>query len=65
MFDKIEKVVKIFPVGKSGDANPDLTYWLSRPPEERLAAVEFLRSQVDETSRRLQRIGRIVQRQQR
>lgn len=32
-------------VDKSEEMNADLKYWLSKTPEERLEAVEFLRSQ--------------------
>jgi len=32
-----------FRVASFGDDSTDLEYWLSRPPEERIAAVEMLR----------------------
>lgn len=32
-------------VGKSEKENADVEYWLSKTPEERIEAVEFLRSQ--------------------
>ena len=40
----------------------DRKYWLSRPPEERLSAVEFLRKQHYGNSARLQRTARVIQR---
>jgi hypothetical protein len=40
----------------------DLTFWLSRPPEERLAAVEYLRRQHYGSTTRLQRVARVIQR---
>jgi len=40
----------------------DLAYWRSRPPEERIAAVEFLRRQFHGNTTRLQRSARVVQR---
>jgi hypothetical protein len=39
----------------------NLEYWLSRPPEERIEAVEILRRQVyGEDTPRLQRVVRII-----
>ncbi|MBI4370758.1 MAG: helix-turn-helix domain-containing protein [Elusimicrobia bacterium] len=32
-------------IADAADTGADLRFWLSRPPEERIAAVEFLRSQ--------------------
>src|SRR5207247_182028 len=37
-----------------------LDYWLSRPPVERLAAVEFLRSQFHGPGARLRRVHRVL-----
>ncbi len=42
--------------------NHDLAYWLSKTPEERIAAVEYLRRQLHGSSTRLQRSARIIQR---
>jgi hypothetical protein len=39
----------------------NLAYWLSRPPEERIAAVEMLRKQYYGTIPRLQRTVEIIQ----
>ena len=38
----------------------DLKYWLSRPPAERVAAVDFLRKQYHGSSERLQRSVRVI-----
>jgi hypothetical protein len=38
----------------------DLAYWLSRPPEERVATVDYLRKQCYGSSTRLQRSARVV-----
>jgi len=40
----------------------DLAYWRSRSPEERVAAVEFLRRQYYGSTARLQRVARVTQR---
>ena len=42
----------------------DLAYWMSKTPEERIAAVEFLRRQYYGSSARLQRVARVVKRSQ-
>ena len=42
-------------------AKRDLAYWLSRPPAERLAAVEAYRKQYYGSLPRLQRVARVVQ----
>lgn len=43
----------------------NLEYWLSRGPEERLAAVDLLRRQICGDTERLQRTARVIQRSQR
>jgi len=42
-------------------AKDDLAYWLSRPAEERVAAVDYLRKQYFGTMGRLKRVVRVVQ----
>ena len=42
--------------------NRSLAYWRGRPPEERLAAVEFLRRQFIGPGARLQRVLRVTTR---
>ncbi|NLX13102.1 MAG: hypothetical protein GXY44_05520 [Phycisphaerales bacterium] len=56
----IEKVVHKYVLGDPAAKKRDLEYWLSRPPEERLAALEMLRKQHDGYSSRLQRTVRVV-----
>ena len=58
---RIRKVVKFTTFKEVEESNPDLEYWLSRTPEERLEAVEFLRRQVYGRPARLQRVLRIVE----
>lgn len=58
----IKKVVKILDLNDKDKNLDDLKYWLSKPPEERIAAVEYLRRQFHGSSERLQRVARIVQR---
>ena len=43
----------------------DLAYWLSRPPAERIEAVEILRRQHDGSAARLQRVARVLERPRR
>lgn len=48
-----------FSVCDIGDEESDLTYWLGRPPEERLAAIEFMRQMMygyDPTTARMERV---------
>jgi hypothetical protein len=60
----IQKIVKKNNVDDFSSIREDLTYWLSRPPEERVAAVEYLRRQYHGNTARLQRSARVVQREQ-
>ena len=48
-----------------GHPRQDLAFWLSRPAQERVAAVEFLRRQFDGSGARLQRVLRVTHRQPR
>lgn len=59
----IEKVVHRFKLGDPQSAQDDLRYWLSRPQEERVLAVERLRGQFYGHSERLQRVARVVKQQ--
>lgn len=50
---------KVFSVVLMSEIEKDLTYWLSKTPEERLEAVEFLRQLIfcyDPATERLQRV---------
>ncbi len=58
----IKKVVKISNLNDKELISDDLKYWLSKSPEERVAAVEFLRRQYHGSTERLQRVARIIQR---
>jgi hypothetical protein len=60
----IRKVVQIHRMDGYSEIRQNLEYWLSRPPEERIAAVEELRRQVYGDSHRLQRVARVVQQTQ-
>jgi hypothetical protein len=40
----------------------DLAFWLNKTPEERISAVEILRRQYNGSSKRLQRVSRIIER---
>ena len=57
----IEKVIKKRCL-ESSSAKEDLAYWLTRPPEERINAVEELRIQHHGRSARLQRSVRVIKR---
>jgi hypothetical protein len=55
---------KVINVKNLSDLKPsnDLSWWLSRPPEERIEAVEILRRQYHGNTERLQRVARIIER---
>jgi len=57
----IQKIVKKSRIDDLSSIQEDLAYWLSKSPEERIAAVEFLRRQHDGKIARLQRSARIIQ----
>ena len=59
---KLERVLRVTSFDEERRRRPALTFWLSRPPEERIAAVEFLRRQVDGSGARLRRVHRVVER---
>lgn len=60
--DMISKVVKIKDLKDQNAISDDLKYWLEKSPEERVAAVDYLRKQLHGDSARLQRIVRVIQR---
>ena len=60
----IKKVVTIKDINDKQMVLDDLNYWLSKLPEERVEAVEYLRRQFHGSSERLQRVARVVQRSQ-
>ena len=57
----VEHVVRKVPLNQSS-IQVDLSFWLDKAPEERLAAIEQLRQQIDGSTARLQRVARVVQR---
>ena len=60
----IEKKVRKRPLNDKSATADDLAYWLSRTPEERVAAVEYLRNQFygHKGRPRFQRVARFVKR---
>ena len=62
MIYMIEKVVHKFKLSEYDEVQADLEYWLSRSPEERVAAVEFYRRQMHGDLPRLQRVARVIKR---
>jgi hypothetical protein len=56
----IEKTARKCRLEDHDQAREDLAYWLSKTPEERVAAVDFLRRQVHGTDQRLQRVARVI-----
>ncbi len=57
----IQKVITKRNIDRSSILD-DLAYWQKRSPEERISAVEILRRQYYGSTRRLQRVSRIVER---
>ncbi len=57
----IKKVVTRHVLGDTTAAKSEVAFWLSRPPTERLAAVDTLRKQYHGSSNRLQRSVRVIQ----
>ena len=58
----IQKVVTRRNVQELFSMQEDLAYWLSKTPQERIAAVDYLRRQYYGSAARLQRVARVVQR---
>ncbi len=56
----IRKVAKLYHMDEYDEAEENLRYWLSRPPEERLAAVDELRRQCYGPTQRLQRVATVI-----
>lgn len=57
----IQKAVHKTSLKHHDEIRQNLGYWLSRPPEERVAAVDYLRKQFYGNTERLQRVARVVQ----
>jgi hypothetical protein len=58
----IQKIVKKHRVQERTTTQEDLAYWLSKTPEERVATVDYLRTQYYGNTARLQRVARVIQR---
>jgi hypothetical protein len=58
----MEKIVRKLRLGEESPKD-DLAYWLGRPPEERIEAMEILRREWFGDTAGLQRTARVVQRQ--
>ena len=58
----IKKNIMKYHLRDASRIKQDLEYWLSKPLEERIAAVEYFRTQYYGSSARLQRTVRVVQR---
>jgi hypothetical protein len=57
----IKKTVKKRRLDDPSAMQDDLDYWLSRPQEERIETVDYLRRQYHGDTARLQRVARVVQ----
>jgi len=58
----IQKVINRRDLHDFSSIKEDLIYWLRKTPEERVAAVDYLRKQHHGSTERLQRSVRIVKR---
>ena len=58
----IQKTVKTKNLLRNDSIADDLKFWLSKSPEERVSAVEYLRRQYHGNTARLQRIAKVIQR---
>lgn len=57
---ELQRVVRLTSWDEEERTRPALRYWLSRPSAERVAAVEYLRRQVDGSGTRLRRVLRVL-----
>jgi hypothetical protein len=58
----IQKIVSKRDLRDFSEVKENLAYWLSRTPEERIQAVEYLRKQSYGSTTRLQRTARVIKR---
>jgi len=58
----IEKIVQKGNLKGFSEVKGNLAYWLSKTPEERVAAVEHLRREHNGSTARLQRVAKVFQR---
>jgi hypothetical protein len=61
----MEKIVKKMPMDGVQEMRDNLAYWLSRPPDDRVAEVFRLREMVCGNTQRLQRVARVIKRSRR
>ena len=61
----IRKTLQKHDFDNFSEIRQNLEYWFSRPPEERLAAVDALRREYYGDSQRLKRVVRVILRQHR
>ncbi len=61
----IKRVVKKGSLDDSFRKKTNSAYWLTKSVKERIEAVEMLRRQYDGNTARLQRVVRVIQREQR
>jgi hypothetical protein len=61
----MQRVVRKGKLREVSEVKDNLSYWLSKTPEERVEAVEYLRRRLHGSSARLQRSARVIQRSQR
>ncbi len=61
----MERTIKKRSLQEAGSARDELSYWLGKSPEERVAAVDALRRQYYGSAERLQRVARVIQREPR
>jgi len=60
----IVKVIRKGNLKDFSEVKENLVYWLSKTPDERVSAVEYLRRQLNGSSARLQRSVCVIQRSQ-
>ena len=60
----VQKTVRKYTLQEYSEIKENLTFWLAKIPEERVAAVELLRRQYHGSTIRLQRSARVIQRSQ-
>lgn len=58
----MKKVIRKGNLQNLQSAKNDLMYWLSRPANERVATVDYLRKQYYGSTGRLQRVAQVIQR---
>jgi len=56
----IQKIVNKRDLHDFSSIKDDLMYWLNKTPEERIAAVDYLRKQYHGSTERLQRSVRVI-----